>query len=135
MAGNAIKEASQKALELWHIGQRPVRVEHTYWAPATSSLDKVDGHCVPNFAYGYVAETVLAEVNTQTGEVILREVICTDDVGKAINPALVEGQIEGAVVQAAGYTLLENWKQRDGMALTKEFSTYLIPTILTFLIG
>lgn len=130
MAGNAIKEASQKALELWHIGQRPVRVEHTYWAPATSSLDKVDGHCVPNFAYGYVAETVLAEVNTQTGEVILREVICTDDVGKAINPALVEGQIEGAVVQAAGYTLLENWKQRDGMALTKEFSTYLIPTIL-----
>lgn len=130
MAGNSIKGAAKEALELWNRGQRPVRVEHVYYAPPTSKLDPIDGHCIPNFAYGYVAETVLAEVNTQTGEVHLREVICTDDVGKAINPALVEGQIEGAVVQATGYALLEDWKQKDAKALTKELSTYLIPTIL-----
>lgn len=130
MAGNSIKGAAKEALELWNQGQRPVRVEHVYYAPPTSKMDKVDGHCIPNFAYGYVAETVLAEVNTQTGEVHLREVICTDDVGKAINPALVEGQIEGAIVQAAGYTLIEDWKQHAGKALTKEYSTYMIPTIL-----
>jgi CO/xanthine dehydrogenase Mo-binding subunit len=130
MAGNSIKGAAKEALELWNQGQRPVRVEHVYYAPPTSKMDKVDGHCIPNFAYGYVAETVLVEVNTQTGEVHLREVICTDDVGKAINPALVEGQIEGAIVQAAGYTLIEDWKQHAGKALTKEYSTYMIPTIL-----
>lgn len=130
MAGNSIKGAAKEALDLWNKGTRPVRVEHVYYAPPTSNMDKVDGHCIPNFAYGYVAETVLAEVNTQTGEVHLCEVNCTDDVGKAINPALVEGQIEGAVVQATGYLITENWKQRDSIALTKEFSTYLIPTIL-----
>ena len=73
---------------------------------------------------------MLAEVNTQTGQVTLKKVICANDVGKAINPQLVEGQIEGAVAQATGYALLENWIQKDGKVLTKELSTYLIPTIL-----
>jgi CO/xanthine dehydrogenase Mo-binding subunit len=50
-------------------------------------------------------------------------------VGKAINPQLVEGQIEGAVVQAAGYTLLEDWKKKDGKTITDRLSRYLIPTV------
>jgi CO/xanthine dehydrogenase Mo-binding subunit len=57
-------------------------------------------------------------------------VICADDVGKAVNPQQVQGQIEGAVVQAAGYGILENFVQKDGMPLTKTLSTYLIPTVL-----
>ena len=128
MSGNAIKGAAAQALERWQAGDRPAVGDFVYHAPATSPMDKTDGHCYPNFAYGYVAEAVLAEVNTQTGEVRLNNVICTDDVGKAINPSLVEGQIEGAVVQAAGYTLLENFITQAGKTLTKELSTYLIPT-------
>jgi CO/xanthine dehydrogenase Mo-binding subunit len=93
-------------------------------------MDKTDGHCTPNFTYGYVAQAIFADVNILTGEVRLRDVISVDDVGKAINPTQVEGQIEGAVVQATGYAILENWKKRDTRALTKEFSTYLIPTVL-----
>jgi CO/xanthine dehydrogenase Mo-binding subunit len=57
-------------------------------------------------------------------------VICADDVGKALNPQQVEGQIEGCVVQTAGYVVLENFIERDGYTLTDKLSTYLIPTIL-----
>jgi CO/xanthine dehydrogenase Mo-binding subunit len=70
------------------------------------------------------------EVDTETGHVRLLEVICADDVGKAINPQLVRGQVEGAVVQAAGYALMEDFIQQDGRVLTPHLSTYLIPTVL-----
>ena len=130
MAGNSIIGAAKLALERWQAGDRPAVGSYVYRPPATSKMDKIDGHCTPNFTYGYVAQAVFADVNIQTGEVRLRDVISVDDVGKAINPTQVEGQIEGAVVQAAGYVVLENWKKRDAKAQTKEFSTYLIPTVL-----
>ncbi len=130
MSGNSILGAAKEALNKWQQGERPARADYTYYAPKTTNLDPVDGHCTPNVAYGYVAEAVLAEVNTQTGQVTLKKVICANDVGKAINPQLVQGQIEGAVAQATGYVLMENWKQKDAKVLTKELSTYLIPTIL-----
>jgi CO/xanthine dehydrogenase Mo-binding subunit len=57
------------------------------------------------------------------------EVISVNDVGKAVNPMNVQGQIEGGVVQAEGYTILENFIQKDGFVLTPYFSTYLIPTV------
>ena len=52
------------------------------------------------------------------------------DVGMAVNPRLVEGQIEGAVAQSVGWTLLENVVQRDGHILNPHLSTYLIPGVL-----
>jgi putative nucleotidyltransferase with HDIG domain len=52
------------------------------------------------------------------------------DVGKAINPQTIQGQIEGAIVQAAGYTILENFIQENSQVKTSQFSTYLIPTSL-----
>jgi CO/xanthine dehydrogenase Mo-binding subunit len=130
MAGNSIIGAAKLALEHWQAGERPAVGSFVYRPPATSGMDKTDGHCNPNFTYGYVAQAVFADVNIQTGDVHLRDVISVDDVGKAINPIQVEGQIEGCVVQAAGYVVLENWKKRNTRALTKEMSTYLIPTVL-----
>jgi CO/xanthine dehydrogenase Mo-binding subunit len=130
MAGNSIIGAAKLALENWQAGERPAIGSYVYRPPATSPMDKTDGHCNPNFTYGYVAQAVFVDVNIQTGEVRLRDVISVDDVGKAINPMQVEGQIEGCVVQAAGYVILENWKKRNTKALTKELSTYLIPTVL-----
>ncbi len=130
MAGNSIIGAAKLALENWQAGERPAVGSYVYRPPATSPMDKTDGHCKPNFTYGYAAQAVFADVNIQTGEVRLRDVISVDDVGKAINPMQVEGQIEGCVVQAAGYVVLENWKKRNARALTKELSTYLIPTVL-----
>jgi len=130
MAGNATRGAATSALEKWGMEERPAVATYTYWCPKTTAMDEETGQCDPNFSYGYVAEAVSVEVDTQTGHVRLLDVICADDVGKAVNPQQVQGQIEGCVIQAAGYTLLENFQQKDGQVQTAHLSTYLIPTVL-----
>ena len=130
MAGNAIKGAAEQALAKWNTEERPAIATYQYLPLKTSPLDPETGKSEPNFAYAYVAEAVETEVDTETGEVSIKKVICVDDVGKAINPQLAEGQIEGAIVQAAGYAMLENFIQRNGHTFTSKLSTYLIPTVL-----
>ncbi|MDI6768236.1 MAG: xanthine dehydrogenase family protein molybdopterin-binding subunit [Anaerolineales bacterium] len=130
MAGNALKGAAEAALAKWEAEERPAIAEYTYRAPETTPFDKESGYSTPNFAYAYVAQAVELEVDTETGFIKILRVVSADDVGQAINPALVEGQIEGGVVQAQGYALMENFITRDGYVLTDQLSTYLIPTIL-----
>lgn len=130
MSGNAIRGAVALALQNWQDEERPAAASYTYHPPATTPLDPETGYSNPNFAYGYVAEAVEVEVDVETGHVRLVDVICADDVGRAINPRQVEGQIEGAVVQAAGYAILENFIVKDGRVLTPYLSNYLIPTVL-----
>lgn len=130
MAGNAILGAAQAALERWRAEDRPAIATYNYNPPKTTPFDKQTGKADPNFAYGYVAEVVEVEVDMETGHVHLLHVICADDVGRAINPQQVIGQIEGCVVQAAGYAVLENFIQMDGYVKTDQLSTYLIPTVL-----
>ena len=130
MAGNAIKGAAEAALKKWAEEERPAIAAYTYLAPPTTTFAPETGHATPNFAYGYVAEAVEVEVDIETGHVRLMDVICADDVGRAINPQQIEGQIEGAVVQAAGYALMENFIMRDGRVQTALLSNYLIPTVL-----
>jgi CO/xanthine dehydrogenase Mo-binding subunit len=130
MAGNAIRGAAAGALKCWRAEERPAVGEYTYFAPRTTSFDPESGYSVPNFAYGYVAEVVEVEVDTETGQVRVLRVVCADDVGKAINPQLVEGQIEGGAVQAIGWATTEDLITREGCILTNRLSTYLIPTAL-----
>lgn len=130
MAGNAIRGAAQAALEKWQAEERPAVAEYKYLAPQTTPFDKETGHSMPNFAYAYAAQVVEVEVDTETGQVKVLRVVSADDVGQAINPRLVEGQIEGAIVQAQGYALMENFQMKDGRVLTDQLSTYLIPTVL-----
>jgi CO/xanthine dehydrogenase Mo-binding subunit len=129
MAGNAIKGAGEAALKKWRAEERPASVEYKYLAPPTEHFDPETGHSMPNFSYSYVAEAVEIEVDTETGQLRVLRVVCADDVGQAINPELVIGQIEGGVVQAQGYAISEDFKTKDGRVLTDQFSTYLIPTI------
>ncbi len=130
MAGNSIKGAAELALQKWKNEERPVTATYIYRPPKTTPFDPETGKSEPNFAYGYVAEAAEIEIDSETGQVRLVKMICVDDVGHAVNPKLVEGQIEGAVVQAEGYTLLENLIEKNGQVLTPTFSTYLIPTVL-----
>jgi CO/xanthine dehydrogenase Mo-binding subunit len=130
MAGNSIRGAAEAALQKWHNEERPAIATYQYRPPRTTPYDPQTGKSEPNFAYGYVAEAVEVEVDIETGQVRLVNVICADDVGKAINPNLLKGQVEGAVVQAAGYAILENLIEVGGQLLTRHLSTYLIPTIL-----
>jgi CO/xanthine dehydrogenase Mo-binding subunit len=129
MSGNAIRGAAEAALQRWQAEERPAIGEFKYLAPRTTQFDNETGYSTPNFAYAFVAQAVEAEVDTETGHVRVKRFISADDVGQAINPALVEGQVEGAVVQAQGYAVLEDWKTKDGRVLTDQLSTYLIPTI------
>ncbi|MGB9641317.1 MAG: xanthine dehydrogenase family protein molybdopterin-binding subunit [Anaerolineales bacterium] len=130
MAGNAIKGACEQALKRWKNEERPAIGRYQYRPPATTPFDPQTGKAEPNFAYGYVAQVVTVEVDLETGHVRLLDVISADDVGKAVNPQQVQGQIEGAVVQAQGYAILENFVQKDGYVQTPHLSTYLIPTVL-----
>jgi CO/xanthine dehydrogenase Mo-binding subunit len=130
MSGNAIKGAAEAALEKWQQEERPAKATYQYRPPKTTPYDPQTGKSEPNFAYGYVAQMVEVQVDTETGHVQILNVISADDVGRAVNPQQVQGQIEGAVVQASGYVLLENFVQRDGVVLTQHLSTYLIPSIL-----
>ncbi len=129
MAGNAVVGAAQRALEKWQNEDRPAEAEFTWYAPPTTPLNPDTGECMPNFAYGYVAEAVELSVDTETGFVTVNRVVCANDVGKAINPTSVVGQIEGAIVQAHGYALMEDFQQKDGQVLTPYFSNYLIPGV------
>lgn len=129
MAGNSIRGAAKVALEKWAKEDRPAVGEFKYLAPPTTPFDKETGHAMPNFSYAYAAQAAEVEVDTETGHVRVLRVVAADDLGKAINPSLVEGQIEGAVVQAQGYALMEDYKTKDGYVLTDQLSTYLIPTI------
>jgi len=131
MSGNAIKGASEIALKKWtEEEERPAVGEFKYLAPRTTEFDHETGYSKPNFAYAFVAQAIEVEVDTDTGHVRVMRVVSADDVGQAINPALVEGQVEGAVVQAQGYAVLEDYKTKDGRVLTDQLSTYLIPTVL-----
>jgi CO/xanthine dehydrogenase Mo-binding subunit len=130
MAGNSIRGAAEQALVKWKNEERPAVASFQYRPPKTSALDPQTGKSDPNFAYGYVAEAAEVEVDLETGQSRIINLVCANDVGKAINPTQVEGQIEGAVVQAAGYAMMENFIQKNGQTLTKFLSTYLIPTIL-----
>lgn len=129
MAGNAIRGAAEAALEAWTNEERPAVGHHRYVPPGTQPYDAETGVCMPNFSYGYVAEAVEVTVDIETGHIRVDKVVCANDVGKAINPMLIEGQIEGAVVQAHGYALMENLQVKDGRIQNPFLSQYLIPGI------
>jgi len=130
MGLNSIKGAAVMALDKWHQEERPAIATYKYRPPKTTPMDPETGKSEPNFAYGYVAQAVDIEVDMETGQIAILSVISVDDVGKAVNPHLVRGQIEGGVVQAAGYAILENFVEKEGKVQTSTLSTYLVPTIL-----
>jgi CO/xanthine dehydrogenase Mo-binding subunit len=129
MAGKSIQGAAELALAAWKNEERPAIGTFQYRPPKTTPYDPQTGRAEPNFAYGYVAQAVEVEVDTETGHIHILRVICADDVGRAVNPHLVQGQIEGAVVQAAGYTLMENLVSVNGLIRNPYLSNYLIPTV------
>ena len=130
MAGHAIRGAVEAAMVKWQDEDRPAIAKYQYRPPPTTPYDPETGHSEPNFAYGYVAEAATVEVDTETGAVRILNVVCADDVGRAVNPQGVRGQIEGGVVQAAGYAILEDFQQEGGEVQSGLMSTYLIPGIL-----
>ena len=102
------------------------RAMHEYWAPKTQPLGTGgDMH----FAFGFCAQAVLCEIGMDTGKVQVRKVIAAHDVGRAINPLTLEGQIEGGIVMCIGYALTENFIQEQGKPWTTVMARYKMPGI------
>jgi len=96
----------------------------------TTGLDAVDGAGRPWQAYVFGTQVAEVEVDTITGEVQVLAVWAAHDVGRAVNPQGVEGQIEGGIVQAIGQGLMEDYQLKDGHTATSGFAKYILPTSL-----
>lgn len=129
MSGNSIRGAAEIALQKWEDEERPAVGKYQYFAPPTTDYDPETGESKPNFSYGFVAQAAVVEVDTETGEIAVLHFVSANDVGRAINPEQVEGQIEGGVTQALGYVLTEDFIQEGGYVKTDKLSTYLMPTV------
>ena len=92
--------------------------------PPTSPLD-ANGQGTPYAVYGYGAHLAEVEVDMRLGRVRVLRIVAAHDVGRAINPSLVEGQIEGGVAQGIGMALMEEFTPGRG----ENLHDYLIPTI------
>jgi len=126
--GNALKEGAEIAIQKWQDEERPVKIWHTYWPHQTTAPDPITGQCDPNVAYAYTAQAAEVLVDMETGQVEIEKIVCAIDVGKAINPQQVEGQVQGGLIQSLGYAVLENFIEEESRVLTSTLSTYLIPT-------
>jgi len=98
--------------------------------PPTTFLDPETGHGKPYNTYVYAAQTAEVEVDTETGEVTVLRLTAAHDCGRAINPLLVEGQIEGGLAMGVGYALSEEMVVREGQVGNLSFADYLVPTAL-----
>jgi CO/xanthine dehydrogenase Mo-binding subunit len=129
MAGNAVLGAAGEAEKRWRDGDRPALGHHRFMPRMTEPFDPETGRADGNITFGYVAQAVDLSVDVETGHVVVHEVVNAGDVGRAVNPKLVEGQVHGGVVQAHGYALTENLQVVGARILNPRLSTYLIPGI------
>ncbi|GFP32099.1 nicotinate dehydrogenase large molybdopterin subunit [Candidatus Hakubella thermalkaliphila] len=102
----------------------------TYVPPPTTPLDPETGEGIPAYSFGFGAQVAEVVVDKRTGQVDLKKVYAAHDVGRAINPLQVEGQIEGGVVMGQGYALMEEIILKEGETLTPDLATFDIPTSL-----
>lgn len=98
-----------------------------YQAPKVS-WDEETGQGKAYFTYVYGCQAAEVEVDCATGQVKVLRVVAAHDVGRAINPATVEGQIYGGVAMGMGYGILEEVELQEGATKTRNFDEYLIPT-------
>jgi CO/xanthine dehydrogenase Mo-binding subunit len=134
MASGAVRDACRAALQ--ERKRRPVGeidVERIYRHPRTTPLDPETGQTTgdrSHVAFACCAMRVVTEVDVELGLTRVVWIGAAQDVGKAINPQQVEGQIEGGTAQGLGLALMEEIQTRDGLITNASFTDYLIPTAL-----
>lgn len=106
----------------------PLRGEGYFvWPTADCEIPGAAG--LPHWIYSFAAQAALVEVNTLTGETRVLKVATALDTGHTVNEQQVEAQIDGGVAQGAGFALFEDTIIEGGKIRTKNFSTYIIPTV------
>ena len=133
MAAGAVQLACRAALEERDRTGGDVDVERVYHHPRTWPLDPETGQTTgerSHVALAVSAMRVVAEVDVELGLTRVVWIGTAQDVGKAINPQAVHGQIEGGTAQGLGLALMEEIQTRDGLITNASFTDYLIPTAL-----
>ncbi|MEV6604319.1 xanthine dehydrogenase family protein molybdopterin-binding subunit [Kutzneria sp. NPDC051319] len=93
------------------------------------SLDSEATFDPENFSFPHGTHLCAAEVDTETGRVAIRKYVCVDDVGKVVNPLIVEGQVHGGLAQGIAQALFEEAvHDENGTLTTGTFADYLLPS-------
>ncbi|MFQ5484132.1 MAG: xanthine dehydrogenase family protein molybdopterin-binding subunit [Desulfobacterales bacterium] len=117
----------KKLAKTCHLRGRKI-VETAWHDVTTMDVDPETGQGKAYSAYAWASQIAEVEVDTETGKVEVLRIIAAHDVGKAINPCNVEGQIEGGVVMGMGYALEEEIKLENGYLQNGSLGEYMIPT-------
>jgi CO/xanthine dehydrogenase Mo-binding subunit len=126
-ANFSFAEAAQRCLERSG-GQLKAMAQYSSPPGIKWNDDSYTGDAYPVYSYG--ADVIEVEVDTDTCEVKVLKVVTASDIGRAINPVMAEGQIEGGTVQALGYGLCEEILWQNGRMLNNRLTNYIIPTAL-----
>jgi CO/xanthine dehydrogenase Mo-binding subunit len=134
MAAGAVRDACRAAIaERDAQGGGEVDVERIYRHRPTKALDPETGQVSDepaHVAFACAAMKVVAEVDVDLGLTRVVWIGTAQDIGKALNPQAVEGQIEGGTAQGLGLAVMEEIQTRDGVITNASFTDYLIPTTL-----
>jgi CO/xanthine dehydrogenase Mo-binding subunit len=133
MAAGAVRDACRAALEEQQRQGGDVDVERVYRHARTMPLDPETGQITgerAHVSFAVSAMRVVAEVDVDLGLTRVVWIGTAQDVGKAVNPLAVAGQIEGGTAQGLGLALMEEIRTRDGLITNASFTDYLIPTAL-----
>jgi xanthine dehydrogenase D subunit len=112
------------------LGREAVEETRTYRHRRTMPLDPETGQGDAHVAFAFAAHRAVVDVDTELGLVKVVEIATAQDVGRALNPQAVEGQIEGGIAQGLGLALMEEIQLVDGEIRNPSFTDYLIPTVL-----
>ena len=112
------------------LGPETVSHSFTYRHRPTEPVDPERGQGNAHVAFAYAAHRAVVDVDVELGLVRVVEMATAQDVGKAMNPIAVEGQIEGGTVQGLGLAVMEEIQITDGRVRNPSFTDYLIPTML-----
>ena len=133
MTGGAVKLACAAVREeLERRGGKldePIEATREYHHRQTFPLDE-NGQGDAHVTFAFAAHRAVVDVDVELGLVRVVEIATAQDVGKAINPQAVEGQIEGGIAQGLGLALMEEIQVVDGEVRNASFTDYLIPTVL-----
>jgi xanthine dehydrogenase D subunit len=131
VAGTIIDDAGEPLAELADVLEDGPVEETVEWRHRpTDPLDPITGQGNAHVQYAFAAHRATVDVDTELGLVRVVEIATAQDVGKAINPQAVLGQIQGGTAQGLGLALMEEIQMTDGVLRNPSFTDYLIPTIL-----
>ena len=112
------------------LGDAVIEETHEFRPRATHHLDPETGQSNAHMQFAFAAHRAVVDVDTELGLVKVVELATAQDVGKAINPLAVQGQLEGGAAQGLGLAVMEEIQLKDGVIRNASFTDYLLPTIL-----